>query len=327
MAFHLFRRLGTVALLDDDPDYLEMLALVLPKPWPVKLFRRPAQFVEAMRREAPLWDADGWEQQRVVDRWAQGSPLIQEILRYWTRHQERHALTRVCVVDYSMPGMNGLKVLEQVATWPGARVLLTGQADEQLAVEAFNLGLIDKFIPKQRPEILRKLVQTVESLVQVPTARQRSVWLMTLKPDQNALLARAEVQDQLEKVISPLNWVEYVVIGDPFGVLGIDPAGKVTWLQLVTKQGLKSLAEIAQDTPGLPPDAPDEILAGRQLANVELHQSVDSKAPPVLRPAFAVGPGRRLFGSFFPVNSNFGPTAAKSYDNWFATLRPRHIEE
>ena len=36
MSFPLFHRPGTVVFLDDDPDYLEMLALVLPRHWHVQ---------------------------------------------------------------------------------------------------------------------------------------------------------------------------------------------------------------------------------------------------------------------------------------------------
>ena len=43
-------------------------------------------------------------------------------------------------------------------SWPGSRVLLTGQADEQVAVRAFNRGLIDQFIAKQTPDISRRLI-------------------------------------------------------------------------------------------------------------------------------------------------------------------------
>ena len=40
-----------------------------------------------------------------------------------------------------MPAMNGLQVLGELVNWSGSRVLLTGRADEQIAVSAFNAGL------------------------------------------------------------------------------------------------------------------------------------------------------------------------------------------
>ena len=40
------------------------------------------------------------------------------------------------------------QALSELRDWPGARVLLTGQADEQIAVQAFNRGLIEQFIAR-----------------------------------------------------------------------------------------------------------------------------------------------------------------------------------
>ncbi|RZL07565.1 MAG: response regulator, partial [Rubrivivax sp.] len=149
MTFPFFHTPGTIVFLDDDPDYLEMLALVLPREWSVQLYLRPTDCVARLQAEPPQWEADAWAQQQIIDRWRDGAPLIPQILRYWDRGTGRYDLTRVLVVDYSMPGMDGLQVLDGIVDWPGSRVLLTGQADEQIAVNAFNRGLIDQFLAKQ----------------------------------------------------------------------------------------------------------------------------------------------------------------------------------
>ncbi|HWI79828.1 MAG TPA: response regulator, partial [Ramlibacter sp.] len=140
MSFPLFHRPGAVVFLDDDPDYLEMLALVLPRHWHVELFVRPQECINYLQQEPPFWEADAWNQQQLVENWRNGKPLIPQILGYWSKYTERFALTRVCVIDYSMPGMDGLQALGELVDWPGSRVLLTGQADEQVAVRAFNRG-------------------------------------------------------------------------------------------------------------------------------------------------------------------------------------------
>ena len=53
MTFPLFHRPGTVVFLDDDPDYLEMLALVLPRQWHLRLFMRPPEAVPIMSARSP----------------------------------------------------------------------------------------------------------------------------------------------------------------------------------------------------------------------------------------------------------------------------------
>ena len=92
------------------------------------------------------------------------------------------------VLDTSMPTMDGLEALSELVEWPGSRVLLTGQADEQIAVRAFNRGLIDQFIPKQSPDIAGTLVAAVNHLLTTPNARHAQIWRAALTPEQNALL-------------------------------------------------------------------------------------------------------------------------------------------
>ncbi|HEX2543753.1 MAG TPA: response regulator [Ramlibacter sp.] len=324
MTFPLFHRPGTVVFLDDDPDYLEMLALVLPKPWHLKLFMRPTECIAHLLQEPPFWEADAWNQQQLIALWREGKPLLPQILAYWSRYTERYALSRVCVVDFSMPGMDGLQVLAELGDWPGARVLLTGQADEQVAVRAFNHGLIDQFIPKQTQDISRRLIEAVERLLFTSHARHAQIWRSTLTQEQSALL-RAPGVDAWLTNFGAKHWVEHVVIGAPFGVLGMDAAGKIGWLQLETRQGLHALAEVAE-VAGVPSAAVEDIRSGRKLADLELRQALSSTQPVRLLDAQAIGEGG-LLGAMFPVDAPSGPDPDNSYSKWMARQPKRHVQE
>jgi hypothetical protein len=83
MSFTLHRRPGSVVFLDDDPDYLEMLAEVMPPEWHVRLFMSPVDCIGQLMQEPAGWEADGWRQQEIVNRWQAGTPLIPQILQYW----------------------------------------------------------------------------------------------------------------------------------------------------------------------------------------------------------------------------------------------------
>lgn len=324
MSFPLFHRPGTVVFLDDDPDYLEMLALVLPRHWHVKLFLRPLECINYLQQEPPFWEADAWHQQQLVEQWRSGKPLIPQILGYWSKYTERYALTRVCVFDYSMPAMDGLTALGELVDWPGSRVLLTGQADEQVAVRAFNRGLIDQFIAKQAPDISRRLIEAVEHLLATPNARHAQIWRATLSPEQNAVLRNATVGRDLAAFASK-RWVEHVVIGEPFGVLGMDAQGHVSWLQLETRDGLKALAELAE-IEGVGTEALAGIRAGRQLADLELRQSLGRTAPPKLNAAFTIGEDPQLLGAVFDVDAAHCPDPANSYQQWLARQERRTVQ-
>lgn len=325
MNFPLFHRPGTIVFLDDDPDYLEMLALVLPKTWHVKLFLRPTECISYLTQEPPFWEADAWNQQQIVEHWRSGRPLIPQILGYWSKYTERFALTRVVVVDFSMPGKDGLQALAELSEWPGSRVLLTGQADEQVAVRAFNHGLIDQFIPKQTPDISRRLVEAVEGLLATPHARHAQTWRVTLSPEQNALLRQPSIARDLTAMAAK-KWTEHVVIGEPFGILGMDSAGAVTWLQLETSAGLQALAEVA-DVEGVPASGLEDIRAGRMLANFELRQALSEKTPAQLMPATRIGDENSLVGALFPVDGPLVPDSANSYGRWLARQDKRRVND
>lgn len=324
MTFPLFHRPGTVVFLDDDPDYLEMLALVLPRHWHVRLFLRPTDCIGHLLQEPPFWEADAWNQQQLIALWREGKPLIPQVLAYWARYTERYALSRVCVVDFSMPGMDGLQVLAELGDWPGSRVLLTGQADEQVAVRAFNRGLIDQFIPKQTQDISRRLIEAVEKLLFTAHARHAQIWRSTLNQEQNVLLRLAGV-DQWLASFCARQWVEHVVIGSPFGVLGMDAAGRIGWLQLETRQGLDALAELAA-VAGVPDAGIEEIRSGTKLADIELRQALSCEQPPRLVDAISIGDGE-LLAALFPVEAPNGPDPDNSYNRWLARQPKRHVQD
>ncbi len=323
MTFPLFRRPGTVVFLDDDPDYLDMLALVLPRNWRVLLFLRPQECINYLQQEPPVWETDAWNQQQLIDQWRDGTPLIPQVLAYWGAHPDRYALAQVCVVDYSMPDMDGLQALGELVDWPGSRVLLTGQADEQVAVRAFNEGLIDQFIAKQTADISRRLIDAVEHLLATPNPRHAQIWRSTLTPEQMAVLRVPSVSRDLTEFASK-RWVEHVTIGDPFGVLGMDAAGRVSWLQLEQSSSLGELVQLAE-AEGVPSSQLADIRQGRKLIDLELRQALGRTSPPELNPAFLIGREQSLLGALFNIEPEFAPDPSASYNSWLARQDRRSV--
>lgn len=70
---------------------------------------------------------------------------------------EKSETISVVIVDYSMPEMNGLEFCEQISDLPVKKIMLTGEADLETAIEAFNVGLIDKFFLKNDVNVHNKI--------------------------------------------------------------------------------------------------------------------------------------------------------------------------
>ena len=330
LSFALYRRPGGVIFLDDDRDYLEMLAEVMPPDWYVRMFLRPVACIEQLLKETLQWEADAWAQQEIINRWREGVSLIPQILQYWRDDgTARFALTRVCVVDYAMPAMSGLRVLSELTGWTGSRILLTGRADEQLAVSAFNRGLIDQFIAKQSPAIRLRLTEAIQGLRHIPDTRHQQTWRATLSRAQHALLCEPAISEALEKLTLQQGWIERVVIGAPFGILALDPQGGASWLQLEPAENLKELAEMAESQ-GWDASAVQDIRAGRQLADLELQLALGGGQKPRPQPAFAIaiaGETACLYAAIFAVPESFIPGEASSYARFIATVGDRELQD
>jgi CheY-like chemotaxis protein len=231
MSISLFSRPGSVALVDDDPDFLAMLRPSLTQSWKCSFFTDAHEFLHYLEIEAPFFEADVWAQQQVVHRWIGGEPLVPGILSYWAKFTERFALTRVCVVDRQMP-MDGFEVLDQLRCWHGQRLLLTGHVYDAEAVVAFNAGLIDKFVAKQSPSLGQSLNAAIATLQYKAMQRIDQIWRGTLSPAQNGILSDLPVARELASWARE-KFVEHVVIGCPFGVLGVEQAGGLGWIQII----------------------------------------------------------------------------------------------
>lgn len=327
MTFPLYRRPAAVVFLDDDLDYLEMLANVMPMDWFVRLMIRPIACIEMLVAEIASVELDMWKQQEIINHWRDGSALIPQILAYWRDDgTSRFSLARVLVVDYSMPAMSGLRVLSELTQWPGLRILLTGRADEQLAVSAFNRGSIQQFIPKQSPEIRLRLSAAIQHLLHKPDARHEQTWRSTLSREQSALLSDPTIAGSLEKLAAEQNWVEHVVIGSPFGVLALDAAAKVAWLQLEPTDRLIELAEIAESQ-GWSAENVQDVRAGKKLIDAELQLAIGSGQKPRLKEAFVMGSETaRVYAALFEVNQTFCPKPSDSHQDFITSQSHRHIQ-
>jgi CheY-like chemotaxis protein len=101
----------------------------------------------------------------------------------------------VALVDYNLPGMNGLRLLEHIReSWPETRVVLvTGIKDEQVAVAAMKAGAAD-YVSKD--ELLTSsIIRTLQSALReqiASTEEQRRTALAARAGDLDAALEEAE---------------------------------------------------------------------------------------------------------------------------------------
>lgn len=307
--FPFAHRPGSVVLLDDELDYLEMLTASLPKHWHVRAFANADSCLNHLQQEPPRWERDYWIQQSIVAAWKQAGSmpdLPRRILDYWARQPDRFDLTKVCVFDYMLPGpMSGLDALAELVDWPGHRVLITGAFDDNLAINAFNRGLIDQFLTKQSAQTHDQIAGVVDGMMRRCDERAHMIWASTLNPDQAELLRDDSIARDLRD-FAERTWSEWICIGKPFGVLGQDHWGGVSWLQLQPASSLHRAASEAADS-GFAAKDVRAIGEGRCVTDIEFQHGLgrpDGECS--VLPAFYIGESAALLGAIQKVHSARG---------------------
>lgn len=178
-------------------------------------------------------------------------------------HDERRfAEVSVIVVDYAMPEMNGLDFLKNLKDPNIKRVLLTGIADEKIAVKAFNEGLIDRFIMKNDKSALTSLNALIIEL-----QNQYFEKAGKILRDALAIGAQRFLHDPaFAKIFNSLCWenhiVEYYLCNNPDGMLLLDAQGIMSRLVVYTDTDLQAQMEIAHEQ-NAPPAMLEELKRGK----------------------------------------------------------------
>jgi len=141
----------TIFLVDDNRSFLEGLSLELSYPGLVETFTNPALALTELtsRKKTLVKNAfvEAINQDEVETDRTCFALNFQNILNT-ASNSDRFTEVGVVVVDYSMPGMNGFTFCQNIAHLDCLKIMLTAEADHKVAVDAFNAGIIDKFIIK-----------------------------------------------------------------------------------------------------------------------------------------------------------------------------------
>lgn len=318
--FPLYHRPSSLVFLDDEPSYLEMLAMVMPREQNILFFTRVNDYKDYVGAKALEWQLDLNCHQEILRKWYEGQALPQQIFDYWTQQGQRYTLPLTAVVDYAMPAATGLQVLKESPAWPTYRVLLTGKADEQVAIAAFNDGWIDRFLTKQHPDLARQLLRHVHQLSSSPILSHESLWLNAMRSDRRLALQQRATQHALNEWLATHRCIEYVILPEPFGLLALDRNAHAHWLQFELAHDLHNAADVAE-VAGASEDQRHAIASGRALSSAEWQMATRSGIPPALSPAWSLGPQSHLLAAHFPL-PELGQLG-QSFNDYVASLPER----
>ncbi len=171
---------------------------------------------------------------------------------------QRFMLPSVLVVDYSMPTMNGVEFCEALADLPCKKILLTGAADQKVALDAFNRGLIDRAIVKSDDDALDQLSSAIAALQEQYFSELSDALRALLELHSFSFIGDPAVAQLVQQVILQHGIVEHYLYPQPSGLLLFDAHGRARLLVIETANGMDAHHEVARDS-GAPPSLLEAI--------------------------------------------------------------------
>ncbi len=240
---HLFYYPTQVVLVDDDANFLDSVSLLLDRSINYRLFQsarqalehvnRAMSFGEVIRRSYSSYKTGPYDSDTLTH--VDINALHKEIYNL-----ERFLMPSVVVIDYSMPEMSGLEYCVSLTNPYVKKILLTGRANTDLAVQAFNEGLIDQFINKNDPQLASKLNRSIANLQQQYFSRTFKILTdPVVASSQSRFLTNAAFIEFFNILRSTHEIVEYYLIDMPYsGFLLLDARGRVSLVLIMSQIAL-----------------------------------------------------------------------------------------
>jgi CheY-like chemotaxis protein len=154
----------TVLMIDDNIEFLKSVAIGLPahaatynfysdSKTALKLINEKYESNNIINGLINLLDEEEFEH-RTID------INVRDIYRIMYNRTRFEQISTV-VVDYHMPGIDGIEFCKSIKNPNIQKILLTSIVDESKAIEVLNEGLINTFIRKQSPNIMQQLNQAL----------------------------------------------------------------------------------------------------------------------------------------------------------------------
>lgn len=223
-----------VVFLDDNSDFLSSVALNFTEQKNMLMFTNPNEAMRTINQNTAvndLWQlfTDSNEhEERDNTHYTDGLKISNMTNFIYDPARFNHIA--VVVVDYEMPHINGVEFCQQLQGKPIFKILLTGEADKDTAIDAFNRGIIDKFISKASPHLYQELERAINDLTNKYFKNISETILKHCGDSLHALLNNKQYKALFKKVIAERQAVEYYLVDRQGSFLFLTKQAKPTWL-------------------------------------------------------------------------------------------------
>jgi CheY-like chemotaxis protein len=320
----------TTILVDDVPSYLESVKDAAPAELPIMTFSSPEKAIEHIRRQNDLAKARFGEFLDIstdTDRVVIENRIIQEQITRLSisgLNRKISVPTRfneisVIICDYAMPSMSGTDFFEQLGDIPQKRILLTGEADETIAVKAFNDGIIDRFMTKGQRGVIKSLFGNINRF-QRDYFRHRYAFLSSAYFLGESLFAKPQFDALVAKLYNQFGFLEHYYVNFPDGALMIDEGHTKKRLIAMLESDYDAIIEMLGDKDGVDAEflaslrsrqvVPNENYGRGLTENFEFWREMCQPAQVLDHPA------GRLYYALFDIRDEIDLSAARFFGDF-----------
>jgi len=241
----------TCLAVDDDSLYLDSFNYNYADVTLCATEQRPEQAIERLLKDAERTGLTIEEAKRAPVGEEEGRDPVVRLpaarIAAMARDPARFSRVSVAVIDFAMPSMTGIELLQKIKHLPVKKVLLTGKTGDSTAVAAFNEGLINLFLVKQDPDLPGKLRRIIQEL-QYGYFKDLTAPLEPIaKLEDTAFLDDPGIASWHHKLAERIRAVEHYLLLSPPGVMLVDEAGQVTIAWINNQDRMRAQLEIADE--------------------------------------------------------------------------------
>lgn len=249
-----------VVFIDDNRSFLDNVLLELDENINIRSFTEPTKAIEYLKQHELRSFSDKYlkslKDNEIIETLDYNSVehgyvdidafgIHQEIY-----NKDRFNDTVVVLVDYTMPGMNGLEFCRTLKNLLFKFVLVTGDATMSNAIEAFNEGLIHQFISKSASDFTNKLQNIISELQHKQFEEHSAVIIKNLSVNRSSVLCDPVVIKFLKSYFKGNDIVEYYLVNEAGCFLMADLNGNLSWMVIKSEDDMTEYTNTAIDNYG-----------------------------------------------------------------------------
>lgn len=234
----------TTVFLDDDPDYLESLIGNISMPGiKLKPFGNHDAVTNYLEKHLAKHElTTNWMKKTVSEDVFENTAfeICYGEIQHELNDQNRSQRVTALVVDYQMPVKNGLEFIQSLDHLPIKKILLTGTADLNIAINAVNDNLIDAFFKKEDENLVQRLTRKLaEYQFDYFFEHSQLIKRSLIKLGDRPLVESRDFQRLFDSTLQATKAVEYYLIDENGSYIFLDDKGRQTKLLIKSKDQLE----------------------------------------------------------------------------------------